>query len=234
MRIFFIVACSLFFVLPALCSENAYSLTENETIAKNIIALAKSNTTNVSDFKDVRKRLTNYIKVLANSDSNQKNQFNSRLGAWRQLWTDDDEDLKVNNFLQQADRMKNYQIIFDNNLFYNFIGINTIVGRFSGFIRAHYEKSDDGIDLEFNKISLKQGRLVEEGSLVEFAKSLEADKIEGTFGIPFVSDKYPDGPVGAKGDLVPIYVDNDIRIESGANVADGIVDLFIFQKVSDL
>ena len=130
--------------------------------------------------------------------------------------------------------MKNYQIIFDNNLFYNIIGINTIVGRFSGFIRASYEKSEDGIDLEFNKISLKQGRLVEEGELVKFAKLLEADKIEGTFGIPFVSDKYPDGPVGAKGDLVPIYVDNDIRIESGANVADGIVDLFIFQKVSDL
>jgi hypothetical protein len=226
---------SLIVIFCVTYSKTSYSLTKNEIIAKqNIIALASKNTTNVDDFEEIRTILSNYIKILAKSKSNQKNSFNSRLGAWRQLWTDDNEDLKANNFFQQTDRMKNYQIIFDNQLFYNFIGIDTIVGPFSGFIRASYEKNKDGIDLEFNRIRLKQGDMVDERELVDFARLLETGKIEGTFGVPFVSDKYPDGPVGAKGDLVSIYIDDDIRIESGANDADGIVDLFIFEKVADL
>ena len=80
MRLIFLPACSLLFIWSSLLTYTAYSLTENETIAKNIIALASSNTTNVSDFKNVRKKLANYIKVLANSEANQKELFNSRLG----------------------------------------------------------------------------------------------------------------------------------------------------------
>ena len=73
MRLIFLPACSLLFIWSSLLTYTAYSLTENETIAKkNIIALASSNTTNVSDFKNVRKKLANYIKVLANSEANQK------------------------------------------------------------------------------------------------------------------------------------------------------------------
>lgn len=52
-----------------------------------------------------------------------------------------------------------------------------------------------------------------------------------TFSLPFGFDQYPNGPVGAKGDIKTVYIDQFLRIDVGRNKADQVEDLFVLIKV---
>ncbi|MDB2447262.1 PAP/fibrillin family protein [bacterium] len=199
----------------------------------NILKITSENALKIDNFQVVREQLSIEIeKLIANTPVNSSS-LSDKLGVWKQLWTDDLDDLRANNAFQKTDKLRTYQVVFDNGIFYNLTEVKTLFGRFSGFLRGVYEVNGDDLQLEFTKIRLKRGNLGEENELKYLTRDFEIGKVKNTFKIPFASDKYPNGPVGAKGTIRTIYIDKDLRIDIGSNDADGVEDLFILQKIGE-
>ena len=225
-----LVAC-LFMSIQGFSLEKAQTEKRNG-LKEKIISLAETNTTKTDNFKEIRSGLEKLIGDLMTEPSRPEVNLEAKYGAWQLIWTDDTEDLKVNNFFMTADRERSFQVILPENILYNFSEIKTLVGRYSAILKAVYESEKKNINLEFTTADFLSGDLGPAENFVELTTRKEAGNLD-TFKIPFVSDKYPDGPVGAKGYTKTIYIDSELRIDTGANSADNIVDLFIYKKVDN-
>ena len=216
-----------------------FSVTVNAQLTKNqlideIVDIANQNMNRLDNFKEVRRELDPLVNELQKyQDLSAEESLERKIGSWKQLWTDDADDLRANNFFQTVDRDQTYQIVFEGGVFYNLTVIRTPFGRLSGFLRGVY--SSDSIDqktlnLEFTKLSLRRRGLSRDGGeLSTLTQDLE-DGVIGSFGLPFGTDRFPRGPVGAKGTIRTIYIDNFLRIDIGQNKADGVEDLFVLIK----
>ena len=220
----------LFFLFSA--AVNA-QLTKNQLIDE-IVDIANQNMNRLDNFKEVRRELDPLVNELQKyQDLSAEESLERKIGSWKQLWTDDADDLRANNFFQTVDRDQTYQIVFEGGVFYNLTVIRTPLGRLSGFLRGVY--SPDSIDqktlnLEFTKLSLRRRGLSRDGGeLSTLTQDLE-DGVIGSFGLPFGTDRFPRGPVGAKGTIRTIYIDDFLRIDIGQNKADGVEDLFVLIK----
>lgn len=201
-----------------------------ETKSK-IYSIVEENAERIDNFAEVRETLEPLVAVLSETYAQEEDSLDKKLGAWKQLWTDDADDLRANNSFQKTDRRRTYQVVFTDGVFYNLTEVKTPFGRFAGFLRGEYQQQPDFLSLEFTKIRLKRGNLGEENQIEALTRDFEDGKLKNTFKIPFGSDKYPNGPVGAKGTIKTIYIDGDMRIDVGANDADGVMDLFILKRI---
>jgi hypothetical protein len=217
---------------PALAADRtAPTLAEINNAKSKIYEIVERNAERIDNFEEVRETLEPFVSLLTQYYDQQEDSLDKKLGAWKQLWTDDADDLRANNSFQKTDRRRTYQVVFPNGLFYNLTEVKTPFGRFSGFLRGEYQQQTDVLTLEFTKIRLKRGNLGEEKDIRQLTLDFEEGKLKNTFKIPFGSDKYTNGPVGAKGTIKTIYIDGDLRIDVGANDADGVMDLFILRRI---
>lgn len=196
-----------------------------------ILEIVSGNVERIDNFPEVRAELTPFVNVLSEFAPTAEDSLNEKIGSWQQLWTDDADDLRANNAFQSTDRTRTFQVVFDNGVFYNLTEVKTLFGRFAGFLRGVYEQEGSVLSLEFTKIRLKRGNLGPMEDLGNLTKLFEEGKIEGTFKIPFGSDRYPDGPVGATGTIKTVYIDDELRIDIGSNDADGVEDLFVLKRI---
>ena len=215
--------------------SSATIVAQDQDLAKaakaNIYRIVEENSVKTDNYTEIRQKLEPLIQQLIENTPEKSSSFGEKVGAWKQLWTDDLDDLRANNFFITADKERTYQVVFENGLFYNLTELKTGIGRFSGFLRGVYKVDGENLDLEFTKIRLKRGNLGQESSLVNLVDRFEKGELPRTFKIPG-DDTYPQGPVGAKGYIKTIYIDDDMRIDIGANAADGVDDLFILKRLS--
>lgn len=200
------------------------------TAKQRIYEIAVANIERTDNFLEVRKQLQIEIDKLLTHSVDQRGSLEDKTGVWRQLWTDDSDDLRANNRLQKVNRRRTYQVVYEDGYFYNLTEINTVFGKFSGFLRGVYEISGPSLKLKFTKLRLKWGGLGPEAELIDLTAALEAGKLN-TFRFPFGSDEQPNGPVGATGQIRTVYVDEDLRIDIGSNDLDGVEDLFILTRL---
>jgi hypothetical protein len=221
-------------ILLLIFSTSASAELSKGQLIDEILKIVNQNINRLDNFKEVRRELDPLVNQLQKfQDLSAEESLERKIGSWKQLWTDDADDLRANNFFQTVDRDQTYQIVFKGGVFYNLTVIKTPLGRLSGFLRGVY--SPDSIDqktlnLEFTKLSLRRRGLSRDGGeLSTLTQDLE-DGVIGSFGLPFGTDRFPRGPVGAKGTIRTIYIDDFLRIDIGQNKADGVEDLFVLIK----
>lgn len=222
-------------ILLLIFSTSASAELSKGQLIDEILKIANQNINRLDNFKEIRAELNPLVNQLQKfQDLSADESLERKIGSWKQLWTDDADDLRANNFFQTVDRDQTYQIVFEGGVFYNLTVIRTPFGRLSGFLRGVY--SPDSIDqktlnLEFTKLSLRRRGLSREGDqLLTLTQDLE-DGLIGSFGLPFGTDRFPRGPVGAKGTIKTVYIDEYLRIDIGQNKADGVDDLFVLIKI---
>ena len=141
--------------------------------------------------------------------------------------TDDADDIRANNLFVSVDRKQTYQVVFANGSFYNVSVINLPFGlRFTAFLKGLYESAGKVLSLEFVSLKLRLGGL---SQVEETVKRAEAHKLIGLVDFPGGARK-PNGPVGVKGEIETLYIDENLRIDIGQNLDDGVQDLFVLVR----
>lgn len=223
-----------FLFLFILLSQETFG-TELLNLKKQIIQISEQNMNRLDNFSVIRKKLDPLVKKLGQLQSlTPEDSKKLKVGVWKQLWTDDADDLRANNRFQTAERDQTYQVVFADGVFYNLTVINTPIGPASGFLRGIYEqnkKAPEYLDLRFTSLRLKKGGLPSSSNdILDLTLDVE-NGYQKTFSLPFGFDKYPNGPVGAKGDIKTVYIDQFLRIDVGRNQADQVEDLFVLIKL---
>lgn len=226
MRVFKVFALSV----ATLAATHAFasSRVAEERIAElkaQIIEIATTNQEDLTNLASVRAQLDPLVAELASlQDISAEESLERKVGSWQQLWTDDADDLKSNNLFVTVDRKQTFQVVKDNGIFYNVSVIKLPLGlRFSAFLEGAYAPTGDVLGLEFKSLRLRLGGLSDVTGAVE--KAIDNDLI-GL--VPFPGGaKRPNGPVGVKGEIKSVFIDEDLRVDYGKNLDDGVKDLFI-------
>ena len=199
-----------------------------QELKDEIIKIAADNTERLDNFAEVRSQLQPLVEELANrGNQSVEERVEGKIGSWQQLWTDDSDDTRPNNFFSTLDRSRTFQIIDADGFFYNVSEIKTRVGlKATAFLRGTYEKQGDGIRIKFTNLDLKA---LGTKNITETVYKLEENE-EKFFSATRFS-KYPRGPVGAEGYIDTVYVDDEMRVDFGYNTADEILDLFVLVRL---
>jgi hypothetical protein len=191
--------------------------------------IALENQARIDNFAEVRSALDPLVDelVAAAEPLSFEESKALKVGAWQQLWTDDADDLRANNAFQKVDRSQTYQVVFPNGVFYNLSELQTPLGRFSGFLRGTYSEAAPLFLITFTDLQIKRGQLGM--GLYDLVGRVEDGAERGLFRLPG-NQRYPDGPIGAEGDIDTVFIDDELRIDIGRNLADGVKDLFVLVR----
>ena len=104
------------------------------SLKNQIIKISKQNIDRLDNFSDIRSKLNPLVEELRKLQSlTAEESKRLKVGTWKQLWTDDADDLRANNRFQRAQRDETYQIVFSDGLFYNLTVLKTPIGSALGF-----------------------------------------------------------------------------------------------------
>lgn len=198
-----------------------------ESLKEKIINIATENMTRTDNYPEVRAALQPLVDELSSlQDLSEEEKLELKLGGWKQLWTDDADDENSNNFISSALREQTYQYVSADGFFYNISTVTFPFGiRETAFLRAEYKKDPEGgSTFFFTSLELTRGATTDETDLGSISLAVENDEVRST-KLNFF--KFPRGPVGAEGYIDTLYIDENIRIDQGFNLADGDMDLFV-------
>ncbi len=181
-----------------------------------ISAISSANTKRVDNMAAVSAQLAPLVAELQRLTPVKTQAQNADLleGAWHQLWGN--LEMMSPGFIRQ-DLTEVFQVVSKDGYYYNF-GSNCIFSLLpaTGILRGKYTSSDAGFDIEFTKVGFRIGALNEDRDLVAYTKKFEFD---GKRILATGSGRAPKGPVGIKGHLTTLYVDEDFRIAGGDQTA---------------
>jgi|EP00670_Eutreptiella_braarudii_P005551 hypothetical protein len=203
-----------------------------DSTKKAIVDLATANQCKIDNFKEVRPQLDPLFDIMAKSSTLTPAEFLERKqGLWKQLWTDDADDVKANNKVMGTDRARTYQLVYGDGTFYNFNEVVLPFGiRMSAFLSCYYKQADKGLNIGFDGLYLKLGGLGEESGMKALIDNIKAGKQGGLINMTSVS-KFPKGPIGATGYNESIYIDEEIRLDRAYNDADKDIDLYVLKRL---
>ena len=199
-----------------------------EAVKTRIASIATENQARIDNYKDVRAELEPLVKELVDlTQQTVEERIVGKVGVWQQLWTDDGDDTRPNNFFSQIDRTRTFQVVDSSGFFYNISEIETALNlRLTAFLRGEYQREGNGIGIRFTNLDIKA---LGTKNVADVAYKLETKKEKFFPATKFA--KYPKGPVGAEGFIDTVYVDEQLRIDYGYNKADGVVDLFVLKRI---
>ena len=169
-------------------------------------------------------------------------------GGWRQLWTDQYYPIPS---IISLDQKRIFQYVSDSGYYWNLsdaklLNLDLIVS--SGYLRGKYQQSVDQngnpngptVNVEFTKSGFNLFKLPK-ADIDSFTKSVE----NNTYLIFPFNFSPPNGPIGVQGALTSIYVDDDLRIDAGAqfnyfNTAGQLIQpgfsgtLFVLERVRNI
>jgi len=149
------------------------------------------------------------------------------VGAWKEIFSDDVEPERPG---LKNDRDTVYQVITDRGVFYNFSDLTAGPLSVLGVLRGVYTPAADFLNIEFTKVSFRPFALRNNDNLVSLVDNLEEGRV---FTLtPPGDSRFPNGPVGAKGNIKALYLDGDFRVATGSNFADGKFDLYLLDRVT--
>jgi hypothetical protein len=151
-------------------------------------------------------------------------------GVWQEVWSDEQNPLPPGFKIL---RPQVFQVVLPDGVGFN-IGVRSApFGIATAFIKlqATADLEKERTNVEFLKTYSKPGDLASEKSLSELvAGILDGSRTDVTV-LP--DSPFPRGPIGAKGTLETVYVDEDIRIVRGPNVYNNVVDTFVLKRVKE-
>ena len=99
-----------------------------------------------------------------------------------------------------------------------------------GVLRGQYKPAGDFLNIEFTRVAIRPNALSDKENLADLAQRIETGKAFTV--VPPGNNRAPRGPVGAQGNIRNIYIDSDFRVATGSNIADGVQDLYVLDKVT--
>ena len=82
-------------VLASSAFSNETTSEQNILEAKqSIYELVEVNAERIDNFPEVRAELENYVNIILSNTNGEKKGFEEKVGIWKQLWTDDADDLR--------------------------------------------------------------------------------------------------------------------------------------------
>ncbi len=175
--------------------------------------IAMANIDRTDNLAEVRAQLDVLVAPLAAAYGTKTvaEELPGLLGGWRQIWTD---EIQPQPPILRQDPRQVYQVITDRGFYYNFANVK-LFGFVDaiGALRGVYEDRGETLGIRFTKDGFKLAKIDARTNLVELTENLESgrDSLIGTPG----GGQAPNGPIGISGSLRTIYLDQDIRIETG-------------------
>jgi hypothetical protein len=227
-----VVLSSAFVTTVSLADEtrvNPQNAERIDFLKGSLRKIATDNLGNRDNLASIRAQLEPMAQELASfyTSPGLEAEIPTLTGAWKEIFSDDVEP-EPPGF--STDRDQTFQVITDKGYFYNLANLKGFV-TVLGVLRGVYtQASDNFLNIEFTKVSIRPKGLKPEENLDGLVSSLESGE---TFTIaPPGDNRAPKGPVGAKGNIKNIYLDSNFRVATGSNFADGKYDLYILDKVT--
>ncbi len=200
-------------------------------LEKQVLSLAKANTSNTTSVPEVRIQLDELAFQLAckSQPVTEDTWVQYSPGSWRQIWSDEADNSPAGS--PQRDLEKIFQIVIAQGRAVNF-GVRILPNgqRLTFALEAKGTVLDNVQTTEIlngfvRNEDLKSG---------EILATLAEDIFSGTFAIfkPVQLGVFPKGPIGAKSDLTIIYLNDKIKIGTAPNVYTGKSEMFVLERMS--
>jgi hypothetical protein len=174
------------------------------------IAEAASNTQcdqddNYPEITKLLSQLTNELVSLTPAQT-EAEKLPKVAGGWKQVWANLDSSSPD---CISADDI--YQVVFAEGYYWNISKNISSTGEAGGFLRGKYEVTDNFLAIEFTDIAVSPTYFSTGTDLVDLATRAEQKEF---IALP------PNVPVGVKGELYNVYVDDTLRIVTGNDDLD--------------
>lgn len=127
-------------------------------------------------------------------------------GAWQQVWSDLPAPAFEGLCISAQDT---YQVVF-NGYYYNISNLSIGDLDLTSFLRGVYDVQPEYLPIEFTKTTYVEGSLKVGTDLTGLAQQVENGQLQQIPNAP------PDGAAGTRGELKNLYVDEELRIITGA------------------
>jgi hypothetical protein len=212
---------------PAAASANQQAACDQAQIAElkeQILSIARANNGRRDNLPEVRAQLDPLVAQLASTRApvTAEQDLPVTVGAWKEIWSDDVEP-EPPGFVLDRDTV--YQIVTPFGYFYNVAERVSPQGqRATGLLRGQYSSMDEYLGIEFTAVGVRFAPL---GDAVLYDLALGFENGTEPYLVP-PGDNAP--PVGARGRIRNLYIDQEIRIATGRNLADGRDDLYVLVR----
>ena len=223
----------IFALLLATVSQYSFAFSARDAsiqdLKSEIQKIASQNQARTDNYQEIRTQLEPLVKELVGrTNQSAEERLTGKYGTWQQLWTDDADDTRPNNFLTRIDRTRTFQVVDPSGFFYNVSEMETAINlRLTVFLRGEFKKEGSGVGIKFTNLDIK---VLGVSDVEDITYKLE-NKKEKFFPATRFSQYPSRGPVGAEGFIDTVYVDDEIRIDYGYNKADRVVDLFVLKRI---
>lgn len=194
-----------------------------------ILEIAIANGDNRDNLVEVRAQLDPLVAELDayQAEVQATEELDVLVGSWKEVWADDIEPQRPGF---ETDRDGVYQVITADGYFYNIGELDGPLGfTATGYLRGEYSDAGINLAIEFTDLGILFGGIDRVENLRDQIDAIESGEknLIPTPGNP----TFPNGPIGATGVIRNLYIDDEIRIATGSNDADGVQDLYVLTRV---
>ncbi len=202
-------------------SLKAEDLSANQAELKaKIVEVASRYTGQVFLKEEARSKLEPLINELVASvdPRNEEEKLDQVIGGWKNLWSY--RSFGFNTNYQQV-----YQIVSEEGYYYNLSELKLGRVSFAGFLRGAYKDVGEKLRIQFTSNKTKLGFYKEGTNLIDLVERFEAGEIRA-WNVP--------GPIGVKGNLINLYVDDSLRIVTGNSDGGAVEDIFVLERTDTI
>jgi len=200
-----------------------------EELKQEIIRISLENISNEPEFPRVRVQLDALTEQLASLTSEVTEERIGRYspGSWKQIWSDE-ADMSPPG-APPRDLNQIFQVVNPAGWGFNF-GVRALPNgakvTFALEVRASVKGNEQ--TTEITKAYSRMGEILEGESLRGLADGIFYNTNKDF--VPRDAGRFPRGPIGATGVLTILFLDEDLKIGTAANVYSGKVELFVMKR----
>lgn len=221
----------LLFLSFCLSTQTTLALSADpaRALKNEIVDLAWANMTNEANAPAVRARmeeLTNSLAAISPEVTEGRIALYSP-GGWRQLWSDERDMSPPGSPARDLSQV--YQVVNPLGWGFNF-GVRRINPTTAVTFALQVQASVSGNQqtTEITRAYLRSTPLTVGESITELADGIYAG--ENSDFVARDAGNFPNGPIGARGILTILFIDEDLKIGTSPNVYTGRVEMFVMYR----
>ena len=224
-----LIAVGLLAICGSAFAQDAGTQERLNDLKTKILEIAIENGDNRNNLVEIRRELEPLVAEISEFQPtvDATEELDQLVGSWKEVWSDDIEP-EPPGFTTDRDGV--YQVISSEGYFYNIGELDGPLGfTATGYLRGVYRDAGINLAIEFTDVGVQLRGVDRVGSLVQKVEDIESGA-SNLLPIPGNATA-PNGPIGATGLLRNLYIDDEIRIATGSNDADGVQDLYVLTRV---
>lgn len=202
-----------------------------EQLKSQIIQISRDNMTKPENFAQIRTQLDPMIACLTSYSPEVTEQIIGQYspGVWQQIWSD---EFNFDPPGLPRDLAQIYQVIHPAGWGYNFGIRNSSQGPTLFILQVAASVSGNQSTTEITKAFSRDGGFFPQENLMKLSEEIYAGTAANV--IERKAGQFPNGPIGAKGILTIVYLDENLKLGYAPNVYSGKIELFVMEKTGPL